>query len=471
MASLANHRQRFAKFPRQHDVAVRIAQQLVPRNFLRSGKQIIRSHRPQPAPFYLPLVPQPKFHAYFLRSLIVPEENHLGVRVQQRPTLQRVALRYPVVPPKWLSRRKKSNHPARFFFLSLSHAASPGNFPHPVSGGASPPASPGVLRLLLGIFFRNRKLFLKLVLKIPGVSVPPKLSFRGIHLSKNSLLGISVWSFCALSFLSQSDGCLHHPKPLPSVTISPNPVAFPATALGASSTPIPVTVTNSGTAALIISSIVPGGSNPGDFTSTNTCSGPVASMGTCTITVTFIPTASGPRSETITLTDNASDSPQVIQVTGTANANAIAISLTPPQSAIATDQAVQFTATGDPAGVNFSLAAFTNSGPGAAAPAGTINATGYYTPPPGSPSLYVIVTATSKTDPTKSASATVNVVAPGLFTNTNNVQVAQYSVLHRRQRHRQRPVWPHTTYGLTTWTLPNTGQFGGPTPAPSTSPA
>ncbi|MGB8457391.1 MAG: choice-of-anchor D domain-containing protein, partial [Candidatus Acidiferrum sp.] len=243
---------------------------------------------------------------------------------------------------------------------------------------------------------------------------------------KNQLLGISALSFCMLSFLSQGGGCLHNPKPLPSVTISPNPVAFPATALGASSAPIPVTITNSGTAALVISSIVAGGSNPGDFTSTNTCSGPVASMGTCTITVTFIPTAPGQRSETITLTDNASDSPQVIQVNGTANA--IAISLTPPQSAIATDQAVQFSATGDPAGVTFSLAAFTNSGPGAAAPAGTINATGYYTPPPGSPSLYVIVTATSKTDPTKSATATVNVVAPGLFANTNNVQVAQYSV-------------------------------------------
>ncbi|MGC2887623.1 MAG: choice-of-anchor D domain-containing protein, partial [Candidatus Acidiferrum sp.] len=284
-------------------------------------------------------------------------------------------------------------------------------------------------------------------------------------MAKIRLLGTSVWSFCALSIISQGGGCLHHPKPLPSVTISPNPVSFPATALGASSTPIPVTVTNSGTAALIISSIVPGGSNPGDFTSTNTCSKPVASMGACTITVTFIPTASGPRSETITLTDNASDSPQVINVTGTANANVIAISLTPPQSAIATDQAVQFTASGDPAGVNFSLAAFTNTGPGAAAPPGTINATGYYTPPPGSPSLYVLVTATSKTDPTKSATATVNVVAPGVFTPTNNVQVAQYSVSTAASANVSVQFGLDTTYGLTTWTLP-TGQFGGPISSP-----
>ena len=41
--------------------------------------------------------------------------------------------------------------------------------------------------------------------------------------------------------------------------------------------------------------------------------------------------------------------------------------------------------------------------------------------------LDVTVTATSK-NTTKSASATVNVVVPGLVTATANVQVAQYTV-------------------------------------------
>ena len=242
------------------------------------------------------------------------------------------------------------------------------------------------------------------------------------------------------------------------MTVAPNPVSFPTISQGGTSTPIGVTVTNSGTGTLNIASVVVGGSTPGDFTTTNTCSGAISSMGTCAITVTFVPTASGQLSETITLTDNAPGSPQVINVSGTANP--IAITLTPPNSAIGTSQTLPFTASGDPAGVIWSLAGFSNTGPGAAVPAGTIDASGNYTPPPGSPSIYVIVTATSKTDPTKSATATVNVVAPGTFTNTNNVQVAQYAISPAASANISVQYGLDTTYGLTTWTLPNS-QFGG----------
>lgn len=101
----------------------------------------------------------------------------------------------------------------------------------------------------------------------------------------------------------------------------------------------------------------------------------------------------------------------------------------------------------------------------AAAPAGTIDGSGNYNPPPGSPSIYVIVTATSKTDPTKSASATVNVVAPGVFTPTNNVQVAQYSVSPAGPANVSVQFGLDTTYGLTTWTVP-TGALGGPPTTP-----
>ncbi len=286
-------------------------------------------------------------------------------------------------------------------------------------------------------------------------------------MSKIQLLNKLARSFCVLSLLFLAAGCgrvQKTPAPgRPAAAISPNPVTFPATALGFSSSPIVVTVTNSGTGALHISSVAIGGSNPGDFTNTNSCSGIIASQDSCTISVTFKPTASGQRSETITLTDNAADSPQVINVTGTANP--IAITLTPQISAIGVSQTLPFIATGDPAGVTWSLSASTNSGPGALAPAGTIDASGNYTPPAGSPSLIVAVTATSKTDPSKSASATVNVVAPGAFTNTNNVQVAQYTVSTAAPANVSVQFGLDTNYGLTTWTLP-TGQFGGPPTSP-----
>ncbi|MGB2622837.1 MAG: aryl-sulfate sulfotransferase [Candidatus Acidiferrum sp.] len=284
-------------------------------------------------------------------------------------------------------------------------------------------------------------------------------------MSKNHLLGIRSRCFCVSSLLLFIVGCSNNPavSPTPAVTAAPNPLTFAAISQGASSAPTPVVITNSGTGSLSISSVAFGGANVADFTNSSACSGSLSSMGTCSITVTFAPLASGPLSETITLTDNAPGSPQVITVNGTANP--IAITLTPPASAIGTSNNITFSATGDPEGVTYSLAGFTNSSMAAAAPAGTIDGSGNYNPPPGSPSIYVIVTATSKTDPTKSASATVNVVAPGVFTPTNNVQVAQYSVSPAGPANVSVQFGLDTTYGLTTWTVP-TGALGGPPTTP-----
>ena len=272
-------------------------------------------------------------------------------------------------------------------------------------------------------------------------------------MSKNHRLGRRSGFSCVLVLLISAVGCSN--SGTPGVTISPsNQLSFPATTQGATSTAMQVTVKNSGTAPLAISSVTAGGSNPGDFATTNACTGSLAMNATCTISVTFTPTATGSRSETLSIADNASGSPQVIDVSGTGNA--IVINLTPATNAIGTSNDVTFSATGDPAGVTYSLAGFTNSGMGTAAAAGAIDASGNYTPPAGSPSIYVVVTATSKTDPTKSASATVNVVAPGTFANTNNVQVAQYSVTPPSPATVSVQFGLTASYGLTTWTQPNT---------------
>jgi hypothetical protein len=240
--------------------------------------------------------------------------------------------------------------------------------------------------------------------------------------------------------------------------LSSNTVTFPAISQGASSGPMTVTVTNTGTGSLTISTVVAGGANPGDFNNPNTCNAAVISPnGTCSINITFVPTASGTRTETVTLTDSASGSPQVINVTGTANA--ISLTVAPPISAIGNSQSLQLSAAGDPNGVTWSVIASTSSGPGAQAPPGTIDATGLYTPPPGTPSLIVTVTATSKTDPTKSSVAAVNVVAPGSFTPTNNVQVAQYNVATAAPASISVQFGLDTTYGLSTWSVPSTPLF------------
>ncbi|MGB7234008.1 MAG: aryl-sulfate sulfotransferase [Candidatus Acidiferrum sp.] len=281
-------------------------------------------------------------------------------------------------------------------------------------------------------------------------------------MSKNCFLGRSSSSLCVLVLLFSVVGCSNNGTPAaPAVMIGPNPVTFPATIQGSTSGPTSVTVTNSGAGKLTISSVTIGGTNPADFTNTNTCSGAsLAANATCTISVTFSPagTHSGALSETISLADNASMSPQVITASGTANL--ISLNVSPPASAIGTSNNVTFSATGDAEGVTYSLAGFTNSGMGTAAAPGSIDASGNYNPPPGSPSIYVVVTATSKTNPAVSASATVNVVAPGTFASTNNVQVAQYSVVAPSPANISVQFGLTTSYGLATWTVP-TGSLGG----------
>jgi arylsulfate sulfotransferase len=117
--------------------------------------------------------------------------------------------------------------------------------------------------------------------------------------------------------------------------------------------------------------------------------------------------------------------------------------INPQNTAIATNQATQFTVTtNDTQGVTWS------------ASSGTIDVNGNYTAPSGPQSTTVTVTATSKRDRTKSASATVNVVAPGQVVATANAQVALYTISPAAAGNVSVQFGTDTNYGLTTWTQP-----------------
>jgi Cep192 domain 4/HYDIN/CFA65/VesB-like, Ig-like domain/Lactonase, 7-bladed beta-propeller len=103
------------------------------------------------------------------------------------------------------------------------------------------------------------------------------------------------------------------------VTLVPGTVDFGTVAQGAPPASQAITLTNSGTAALSISALALGGANAGDFSQTNNCAGTSLPVQTsCTINATFSPQAQGQRSATITVTDDAADSPQTITLTGNA---------------------------------------------------------------------------------------------------------------------------------------------------------
>ncbi len=100
------------------------------------------------------------------------------------------------------------------------------------------------------------------------------------------------------------------------VSLAPPSLVFPAQSVGNSSSPLVVTLTNSGVSPLTISNIA----TSGDYAQTNTCPIPTATLpagSKCTISVTFTPTVSGSDPGTLTITDNASDSPQSVPLAAT----------------------------------------------------------------------------------------------------------------------------------------------------------
>jgi photosystem II stability/assembly factor-like uncharacterized protein len=99
--------------------------------------------------------------------------------------------------------------------------------------------------------------------------------------------------------------------------ITPRSLSFGTLAVGVTSTAKMVTLKNVGTTAITITSIAVTGAEAGDFPETGTtCGASLAASASCTITVTFKPTATGARSATLTFTDSASGSPQKLPLSG-----------------------------------------------------------------------------------------------------------------------------------------------------------
>jgi len=92
-------------------------------------------------------------------------------------------------------------------------------------------------------------------------------------------------------------------------------------AVGGESSPKTATLKNTQTVPLTISSIlISGGTAPADYAQSGNCPISPQTLGaglSCSITVTFIPSALGSRTASLTVTDNASNSPQSVALTGT----------------------------------------------------------------------------------------------------------------------------------------------------------
>lgn len=134
----------------------------------------------------------------------------------------------------------------------------------------------------------------------------------------------------------------------PAASLSPTTLAFPATAVGTSSSSKTVTLSNQGNAGLSISSM----QASGDFTQTNNCPSTLAASSSCTFNITFTPSASGNRTGALTINDNAAGSPHSVSLSGSGSDFTLAASTS--SGTVTAGGSATFTVTVTPASGGFS---------------------------------------------------------------------------------------------------------------------
>jgi glycine rich protein len=107
---------------------------------------------------------------------------------------------------------------------------------------------------------------------------------------------------------------------VPTAGLSAGALGFATEPQGVASAEQVLTVTNSGSAPLIVSGVLVGGANPGDYLVGNRCQQPVAAGASCQLGIRFAPQAQGASSASLTPLTNASTAPAAVTLTGTGGA-------------------------------------------------------------------------------------------------------------------------------------------------------
>jgi Bacterial Ig-like domain (group 3)/Abnormal spindle-like microcephaly-assoc'd, ASPM-SPD-2-Hydin len=153
--------------------------------------------------------------------------------------------------------------------------------------------------------------------------------------------------------------------PGPAFSASPSPLAFGNQTEGTTSSAMTLTVTNTGGTNLTFTTVTEGGANMADFiVGSDTCASATVTAGkTCTVSVQFDPSTTAAESATLTFADNASDSPEVVMLTGTGAAVIVPTATTTKLSASATSVTV---------GTSVTLTATVTPASGTPTPTGTV---------------------------------------------------------------------------------------------------
>ncbi|WP_344611768.1 choice-of-anchor D domain-containing protein [Dactylosporangium salmoneum] len=255
-----------------------------------------------------------------------------------------------------------------------------------------------------------------------GVQAPAAIYNCGVGFTLTDGGGNSGLSGTACSNIQNPTFPPYLPDNGSNVNISPNALGFGSVVTGSTSAAQSVTVTNSGTASAPVGTI----SISGDFAQTNTCGSSIAAGASCTVSVTFKPTAAGARSGTLTITASGITNSVPLSGTGVApgpivNANPGSLSFGGTVvGASAATQAVTLTNSGTTAATVSSIAASgdfsqTNTCGSSIAVGASCTVTVKFTPTAsGSRSGSLTVTSNANNSPT-----VVALSGSGIGTDTN----------------------------------------------------
>ena len=201
------------------------------------------------------------------------------------------------------------------------------------------PTSLGFGTVAVGVTSPVKKVTLKntgtAALAISSIAITGSNSTEFLKTATTCAASLAVNATCTLSVdfkpaatggraaaISFTDNASGSPQQVPlsgtgtTAKFTPTSVSFGDIAIGVTSAARTVTLTNIATTALSITAIAITGTNAADFVQTHTCGASLAAGAKCTFSVTFSPSATGARSASLSVTDNAAGSPQLIPLTG-----------------------------------------------------------------------------------------------------------------------------------------------------------
>jgi hypothetical protein len=204
---------------------------------------------------------------------------------------------------------------------------------------------------------------------------------------------------------------VYPPYPNSGVTVSPTALNFGSVATGSKSSVQTVTVSNPTGSAASVSSITA----TGDFSQTNTCGSSIAAGGSCTVSVTFAPTATGSRTGTLTVNAGGVTNAVSLSGTGTSSGGGSAtLSASPTSVAFGSEAVGSTTAAQKVTVTNTGSAAASISSVSAGAPFAQTNTCGTSIAAGGSCTVSVTFTPTAAGGASASLTVASNATNPSL---------------------------------------------------------